>query len=691
MVEIEEYEEIIPRDISWLAFNHRVLQEAMDDRVPLYERIKFLAIFSSNLDEFYRVRVASYRSLRQLKKSERVSLEVDVKPNRRLKEIRNIVHEQQEQFGRIFGEMIKPELMRQGIELLSRDKLAQYHYDFCKEYFEKHLSQIISVEYKDYNQSIFLENSALYLTGLCQNKLVVIKAENELDRFITIRFQDLLHHVAFIDDIIKICLEDDCPELYAIRLSRDAELYVEEDMDADIAARVKESLSNRNIGLPSRLLYDSKMPKALRKKLKNALGLSKYDMIPGASYHRFSDFFDFPDPSETKKLHDPSYPALSHPYLESHKSLWKAVELKDVLLNFPYQRFEYLLNMIQECIDDPDTKKIKMTLYRTGNSSPIIDLLLKALSRDIEVFVFVEVKARFDEAPNIYWGEQLREKGASVVYSIPHFKVHTKLMYFEKESSDGLIKRLSYVGTGNFNHKTAKIYCDHALLTTDSNLTTEIAELFENLERHEMNFEHFENIWVAPKLMRMNILRHIQREIEHAESGHDAYMILKMNNLQDKELIEWLYRASELGVRIKMIVRGICCLNSDHPRALNIEVVSIVDRYLEHARLFLFGNAGNEEIYMGSADWMTRNMDRRIEVLVPIRSRHIFRELRHLLSLQCRDNQKARRIDGQLTNTYKMNNGPSIRSQEKFYHFLEEKSKGLGQISSENKFSNQAG
>ena len=673
LIEELKEQEFIPRDLSWLAFNQRVLQEAADASVPLYERIKFLAIFSSNLDEFYRVRVASYRTLRGLKKKERVSLNVDVKPNRRLKQIRKAVHAVQKEFGCIFRGQIVPALNSEGIELLMYDDLRDRYREGALKYYDVELKDRIVEE--ELSRDVFLENHRIYLVCYNSGAFHFLSWPSDQDRFVVLESGDGHLRLAFIEDIIRLGKSRELSsKWYAIKMSRDAELFVEEEQGANAAEKVKASLVNRDIGLPARLLYDQAMPADWLNTLKKTLNLSKYDLIPGARYHHFSDFFDFPLPEQATHLKDPAWPPLPHPILDKAERMWDAVHVEDQLLSFPYQKFDYLLRLLNESIADPHTHSIQMTIYRTGHKSPVVDTLLEALDRGIAVIVFMEVKARFDEEPNIFWGKELANRGAEVQYSFDDLKVHTKCLLIEKKNeSTQEVSRLAWIGTGNFNHKTAKTYVDHAVLTSRSELTGELSDLFEELRRGKRSRLDLQHLWVAPYNLRENVTKAIQYEIALARKGRQAWMVLKMNNLEDKALIKLLYRASREGVKITLLVRGICCLNPDHPDASNINILSLIDRFLEHARIYLFGNGGKEAMYLGSADWMTRNMDRRVEVVTKVHSDKIFRELRHLLSLQSRDNTKNSVQSHLLCNENTGNDRRALRAQYSFYHFLKEK------------------
>ncbi len=667
------------RDISWLAFNHRVLQEAQDQRVPLYERIKFLAIYSSNLDEFFRVRVAALRSFKELKKKTRRALEI--KPKKELREIRQVVQQQQQQFGRIFRNEILPELRRKGIYLINEQAYSASQHAFARQYFQEHVKPLLHPTFlQDEIDAPFLENAGLYFVIQFQNTdllAIVNIPSNHLSRFVTLPDAKDQHHITFLDDILRsnfdLIFEQPVLNAYAIKLSRDAEMDLEDEFQGDLLDKIKKGLEKRHIGLPTRFLFDSEMPQELLERLKILFQLTKNDLIPGARYHNFNDFFTFPNPLEDKSLHDIPSPPLSHPELESAESLLASIRAKDYLLHFPYQKFEYVVRLIEEAAADEQVRSIRMTLYRIAGRSSIVENLIKACESGKEVVVFIEAKARFDEENNLQWGARLEAAGAKVRYSQPGIKVHSKLLLISREENQQL-QHYAYIGTGNFNEKTAKIYTDHALLTADQRLSSEVLQVFEYLEnQQESTFQH---LLVSPFNLREQFISFIDREIANAQEGKPTFIRLKMNSLEDKQMISKLYEASQAGVKIQLIVRGICCLRPDLMGwSENIEIISIVDRFLEHARIYWFANGGAEVLYIASADWMTRNLDRRVEVAVPIYNSMLFNELRTIFSIQWQDNTKARRVDPEQMNVLKTPTGlePLVHAQLDIYQWLKKK------------------
>ncbi len=671
---------IIDRDISWLSFNHRVLQEAQNAEVPLYERIKFLAIYSSNLDEFFKVRVSSIRSFKNLKKKTRKKL-LEIKPKKILKNIQAIVQVQQKEFGRIFKEEIIPELANQHIHLVN-DTGYTKHQEFVTAYFEDKVKELIRPVYIDaQNAHLFLQDKALYFVVQLaneDNRIAVVNIPSEgIGRFITLPAIDGEYYITFLDDIIrynihKLFPEETITEVYSIKVSRDAELYLGDEFSGDLIQKLRENLDNRKTGLPTRFLYDQKMPAELLKQLKNVFDLSKYDMVAGGRYHNFNDFFGFPDPSNQPILHDQPLPPIVHETLEKAPSLLAAIRQKDFILHFPYQSYDYIPKLIWEAADDPNVVAIQITLYRVASKSEVAKALMHALAKGKTVCAFIEAKARFDEASNLYWGEKLKNTGATVLYSYPGIKVHTKLMLIRRKEGEK-INNYAYLGTGNFNEKTAKLYGDHALLTADKRIANEVQQVFDLLERRII-LPKTKHLLVSPFTTRSGFTKMIDKEIKLAKEGKNAYMILKMNSLEDKEMIKKLYAASNAGVKIQLIVRGICCLVPGvKDQSENIQIISIIDRFLEHARIYIFGNNGNEKMYLASADWMTRNLDRRVEATFPIYDETIYAELRHIINLQLADNVKARKIDAAQQNLFVRNKKEATRSQLAIYNFLARK------------------
>lgn len=674
------------RDMSWLAFNHRVLQEAKDLRVPLYERIKFLAIYSSNLDEFFRVRVAALRQFQKIDKQERKSM-LEVKPKKELREIKKIVHQQQVEFGIVFRSQIIPALRERGIFLLNDHHLfSGAQKQFARDYFQEKILPHLQFQYIDVELEVpFLKNRGLYFVlSLARGEglgLVNIPSE-VLPRFVLLPGPEGQFQVTFLDEIIRANLEYLFPEgvqtAYSIKVSRDAELYIDDEYSGDLLEKIKASLAERSVGAPTRLLYDSAMSIELTQKLKAIFQLKKNDLFPGARYHNFSDFFAFPAPPDAPDLYDAPMPPLPHPILEASPSIFQSVQQQDILLHFPYQKYDYIPRWINEAAEDPAVEEIKITLYRVAKNSSIAQALLKAQQQGKKVTVFVEVKARFDEESNLHWGETLEEAGAQVIYSRPGIKVHSKILLITRRegrldsAQRPVLKHYAYLGTGNFNEKTATLYTDHALITADERLSLEVADVFRMLEEQAV-LGSFQHLMVSPVNSRHKFEICIEREIANAQAGQMAWMMIKMNSLEDQDMIDKLYLASQAGVQIQLIIRGICCLIPGVPGlSENIEVISIIDRFLEHARLYYFANGGEEELYLASADWMTRNLDRRVEVVFPIYTSALKQELIKIVHTQWADNVKARMINSKLDNLYKKQaeGEAKVQAQKEIYQSL---------------------
>ena len=663
------------RDLSWLRFNHRVLQEATDKKNPLYERIKFLAIFSSNLDEFFRVRVSDIRQIKNIEKPLRKKL--ITKPNKVLKEIKKQVHLQQEEFGNIFKNEIVPDLEKEGIYLIDYHAFSDSQKQLAKTYFEEQLKPILDLENSFHNEpeSIFVENEASYLTAFSDGELQLVKIPDSEPRFFTFPTKNGKHFITFIDDILKYNLGENHPEdevtYYALKISRDAELYIEDEFSGNLMKKIKSSLPKRDKGQPTRVLIDKRMPKEFQEVLKEALDVYNADLVMGGRHHNFKDFFAFPNPTE-KDLSFKKLKPLPHPVLSNKENIFDVIDKKDQLLHYPYQQFEPVINLVETAAEDPTVTTIKMTLYRLADESRLNTAIAKAAKNGKEVIVFIEIKARFDEHNNLKWGNIFNENGATVIYSYPDIKVHSKILYIER-SVDDKKKRYAYISTGNFNEKTAELYTDYGLLTAHKKITKDLNKVFLVLQKVTI-VPKTKRLLVSPYTTRNKFEKLVEAEIEHAKNGKSAYIILKMNSLQDKSMIEHLYKASNAGVKIKLIVRGICSLVPGiKNQSENIEIISILDRFLEHGRVYIFGNDGDEKIYIGSADWMTRNLTHRIEVLTPIYDKDVHKTLKDLIDIQLKDNTKARIIDAEQKNEYVSNSKKKVRAQYATYEYFKNK------------------
>ncbi|WP_073286954.1 polyphosphate kinase 1 [Hymenobacter psychrotolerans] len=652
---------LLNRELSWLAFNRRVLQEAQNPQVPLLERLKFMAIFSSNLDEYFKVRVATLRRLVKLKKKTRAKLGED--PNEQLSNLLSEVGRQQEEFGDTFRNSLLPALRDQHIHLVAEPDLSEEQRRWVQQYFEQHVQDLLSPAILDDNlHHLFLKDQAVYLTfylteptGESRKKhhdetervmVMELPTKRHGGRFVQLPAEGDERYVMFLDDVIRCCAHTLFPkfgkvQVHAIKLSRDAELDIQEEVSGNLMAKIKSSLQKRETGYPARLLYDPAMPKQVLKAIMQKTGIGKDELVEGSRYHNFRDFFGFPDLGLSHLVYEP-HPPLPHPTLPRTGKMIPAIAERDHLLNLPYQSFDYVTRFITEAALDPQVSSISITLYRVSSKSEVAKALLKAVKHGKQVTVVVELKARFDEESNMYWAEKLQKAGANVIYGVPELKVHSKMLLITR-AEEGHNRLYAYLSTGNFNEVTSRIYADHGLFTSDPRLTGEVGEVFRYFQDRLDKTGQFEHLLVAPFELRERLNALIDAEIKRARKGEDAYIILKLNALQDERMILKLYEASEAGVRIELLIRGISCLIPGRDgQSTNISQRGIVDRYLEHARIYVFGNGGDEKVYVASSDWMARNLDRRVEVAFPILQPELRAEVRHLLDLQRQDNVKSR-------------------------------------------------
>jgi len=679
---------LINRDISWLSFNGRVLDESNDKSLPLYERLKFLAIYSSNLDEFYKVRVASYR--RAIIGAEEDTEETGGEKNKLLKQILNIVDNQQNEFGRIFWKELVPELRENKLLLVQKERLSKSRMDFISDYFYQevipYLQPLLLLKGKI---QPFLQDDKIYLALKLLKKTAAeeeVRAKRKpryalvnipsdrLPRFIELPEINAQYGIIFLDDIIRMNLDALFPgyeveSSYCIKLSRDADLGIDDEFTGDLSVKIDDSLGKRKTGAPSRFLYDNKMPPEFLDFLRLSLKLSRKDLVPGGKYHNFSDLFTFPNPL-SPKLEIKALKPLYKKELNSFPSLQEAIAEKDWMLHFPYHSYDPVIRFLNEAAMDPKVKEIKTTQYRVASDSAVVNALLNARNNGKKVTVFVELKARFDEHSNLQFSRIMKKAGIRIIYSIPGLKVHAKIALVLRKAVKQKQEAYAFLSTGNFNEKTARIYADHGLFTSDENITNELKDLFIFLENQEAR-PKLKHILVAQLNIKEEFIRMIDREISHSLAGKESRIILKMNGLDHKKMINKLYEASKKGVKIDILVRGICCLVPGKKYSENITVTRIVDRYLEHARVFVFHNDGDNEMYMASADWMNRNLNRRIELGFPIYDENIKSEVMEILKLQLADNTKARVLDSEHNNLPRSAAGTKkIRAQIETYKLL---------------------
>ncbi|MEO6490305.1 MAG: polyphosphate kinase 1 [Ferruginibacter sp.] len=676
----------IIRDISWLAFNSRVLQEAADETVPLKERIKFLAIFSNNLDEFFRVRVAALKRMLALGNKAKMHLEVD--PQNILDEIQNKVIIQQTEFERVWNE-ISRELKKQKIFLVDDKKLAGAQQRFVLEYFNEEVrSYIVPLMIESIQGFPVLNDKSIYLacrlsktdhTKLQKFALVSVPTRR-LPRFLILPSKANEHHLILLEDIVRFCLPNifsffgyDQFSAHTIKLTRDAEIDIDNDLSTSLIQKIEKGLKNRKKGKPVRFVYDKDIDPSLLTYLIKRLGLSQKDnIIPGARIHNFKDFMNFPDAVfEQKSLRKKPF---THPMLKQANSVTNVVLEKDVMLHFPYHSFDSVIDLLREAAIDPDVVSIKVTSYRLAQRSKVVNALTNAVRNGKHVTVMLELKARFDEEANLEWKVELEEAGVKVLIGVAELKVHAKLCLIKKRVNN-VTTHYGFVSTGNLNEKTSTVYSDHCLLTSDRNIMADVNRIFtylENPKTRESFLKACRTLIVSPVNMRRAITFLINKEIKAAKSKKHAAITLKLNSLSDATLIDKLHEAAKAGVEIKMIVRGIFCMYTENKKfKIPVQAISIIDEYLEHARVMVFYNGGSEKVYISSADWMVRNIDHRLEAACPILEEGMQKEIKDLLNIQLHDNIKARILDNGLNNQYvNPRNTKKIRSQVEIYNYL---------------------
>lgn len=673
------------RELSWLYFNERVLQEAADESVPLIERIKFLSIFSSNLEEFYRVRVATLSRLVNLNDKTKELLGFNAK--KVLNEIKNIVVKHERKFESLFQDIFINGLAKNKIFILNDAQLNVARGEFVREHFrDKILSNLVPIlidldkpfpELKDRRLYFFVRLSKK--GNKKSEKFALVELPVLLPRFLVLPETNELKFIILAEDIIKYCLDDifyvfnyDQIEAFSIQLTRDAELDIDKNVSDKFIEELKTSLDKRKKGKPMRLLYDTAMPFEMLGVLVTKLKIEAEGLIAGNRYHRFGDFIAFPNVGSKDLEYPPNVP-LKVRGLHRTESIFNKLAEKDYLVNLPYQSYDYIILFLREAAIDPKVTEINITLYRLAENSKVVNALINAVKNGKKVNCVVELKARFDEQANIFWTNRLMEEGVNVNYGLTDYKVHSKICLVKRIERRKAVYYAN-LATGNFNEKTARIYCDHSIFTAKKEIATDLLKLFNALNKRTV-VKGFKHLIVSPLESRNKIYALIDREIKFAKSGKPSYMILKVNSLADEGIVEKLYDASNAGVKIRLIVRGICCLV---PGIIgfseNITVISIIDKFLEHARVFIFGNNGKEEMFLSSADLMSRNFEHRVEVGFPVLDDEVRQEIKDIIDFQLQDNVKARDINQLNNNKYHKNRlGTKVRAQVQTYNYLKNK------------------
>lgn len=681
----------INREISWLRFNERVLQESEDPGVPLIERLRFLGIFSNNLDEFFKVRYATVKRIVQAGKSGKSVLGGE-KAKDLLEEITQIVINQQEKSIRILHE-IEQQLEAENIFMITETEIREHQEPFLRNYFIQNVSPVLmTIILDEHTEFPILKDTAAYLAV----KMALIDAEGDarangeyryalieipkgINRFIELPAEGDKNYIILLDDLIRYSLRSifnmfsyEDISAHMIKITRDAELDIDNDLSKSFIEKISTSVDNRRISDPVRFVYDRAIEEDTLSFLKERMGIEDTDsVIPGGRYHNRRDYMGFPSLGRSDLTYEKIKP-LPVRGLSMEGSLFERIAQRDYLQYTPYHTFTYVIKFLREAALDPKVRSIKITIYRLADHSQVTSSLINAVKNGKQVTVQIELRARFDERANIEYAEQLQEEGVKLIFGVPGLKVHSKICVIEREEGDG-VKRYGFVSTGNFNEATARIYTDYTLFTAHEPILKELNKVFDFFET-TYRIEKYKHLIVSPHYTRSRFKKLIKREIANAKAGKEASIRIKMNSFTSYNMVDLLYKASGAGVKIQLIIRGICCLIPGIPgMSENIEAISIVDKFLEHPRIFIFGNDGNPEVFISSADWMTRNLDNRVEVGCPIYQEDIKQELIDTFEICWRDNVKARIFDAQQDNKYRQDDRPPFRSQFEMYNYYQQK------------------
>jgi polyphosphate kinase len=684
-------DKFIARDISWLSFNARVLQEANDPSVSLSDRVRFLGIFSNNLDEFFRVRVATLKRMSEFvnKKGKLSNMDLIESPQVILDQIQAIVLKQQNEFNRIW-QNINKELKANKVLIVDDKKLTIEQKNFIKQYFDDEVRHyIIPLMIENVAELPYLRDKSLYMAIVMSNKnnaynqkfsLIEVPSRS-VGRFIQLPSKTGTSCIMLLEDLIRFNLpiifshfKFNKFEAHIFKITKDAEIDLDQEIGMNFIDKISKGIKNRRKGKPVRFVYEKEMNAEILEFLIRKLKLSrKSSIIPGGHIHNFRHFMDFPKVIPVKSTRPDS---LVHPAFKKKDYISDVVLKKDVMLHFPYHSYDPIIDMLREAAMDDTVVSIKITAYRLASNSKVINALINAARNGKQVTVFLELKARFDEEANLEWKTVMEEEGINVLVGVPNKKVHAKLCIIQKKLGTRLVK-YGFISTGNLNEKTAKVYADHCLLTASAAIMNEANRIFNYLENWQLGDKpivKMRNLLISPINMRNSLIEFINNEIANAKKGKKAQIIVKLNSITDIALIEHLYKAVKENVEVHLIIRGITTLKANHDKMnAKLNAISIVDQYLEHARVMIFHNKGNEKVYISSADWMVRNLDHRIEVAVPINDKQIKKELIDIINIQLKDNQKARVLDAELLNKYVPLVGRKFKSQEETYQYLKGK------------------
>ena len=677
----------INREISWLRFNERVLQESVDKCVPLIERLRFLGIFSNNLDEFFKVRYATVKRIVQAGKSGKSVLGGE-KAKDLLEEITNIVIRQQKE-SQVILKQIEQELEQENIFLIDETEIQEHQEEFLKTYFIQNVSpSLMTIILDEHTEFPRLKDSAAYLAvkmvllnteedsgGNREKQYALIEIPKEIDRFIVLPREGDKNYIILLDDLIRYSLRSifnmfhyESISAHMIKITRDAELDIDNDLSKSFIEKISHSVENRKISDPVRFVYDSSIEADTLNFLKEKMRIQDTDsVIPGGRYHNRRDYMGFPSLGRSDLMYDRIKP-LPILGLQLEGSLFEQIEKKDYLQYAPYHTFNYVIKFLREAALDPKVRSIKITVYRLAADSQVAASLINAAKNGKQVTVQIELRARFDEQANIKYAEQLQEEGVRLIFGIPGLKVHSKICVIEREEAEG-VRRYGFISTGNFNEDTARIYTDYTLFTAHEAILKELNKVFRFFDTSYKIYK-YKHLIVSPHYTRSRFKKLIDKEVQNAREGKEAYIKIKMNSFTSYDMVDLLYEASNAGVKIQLIIRGICCLIPGIPgMSENIEAISVVDKFLEHPRLFIFGNNGDPRVYISSADWMTRNLDNRVEVGCRIYDEDVKQELLDTFDISWRDNVKARVFDAGQSNRYRETDSTPVRSQFEMYDY----------------------
>ncbi|MBD0822585.1 polyphosphate kinase 1 [Aestuariibaculum marinum] len=675
----------INREISWLQFNARVLQEAEDETVPLIDRLRFLGIFSNNLDEFFKVRYATVKRIVDAGKTGKSELG-GIKAEELLEIITQIVIKQQTESLEILA-VIQERLEAENIHIINETQIDDSQSEFIRRYFLRKISPaLVTIILNDAVVLPNLKDSAAYLAvkmimAKDEKQFALIEIPKSVNRFVELPKQGDKSYIIMIDDMLRYCLKDifnifDYKDISAhmIKITRDGELDFDSDLSKSFIEKVSDSVKHRKIGDPVRFVYDKTIHQDTLDYLMSKMGIDNTDsIIPGGRYHNRRDYMSFPSLGRADLMYD-KIEALPVKGLNLEESIFKAIKKKDYLIYAPYQTFSYVVKLLREAALDPSVKTIRITIYRLAEISHIASSLINAAINGKSVTVAIELRARFDEQANIAYAQQMKEEGVNLIFGVQGLKVHSKMCVIEREEGKK-IRRYGFISTGNFNESTAKIYTDYTLLTSDQRILKDVNKIFSFFETNYKIFR-YKHLITSPHYTKKALFKLIDKEIENVKQGKPGYIRLKMNSISSYTMVDKLYEASNAGVKIQMIVRGICCLIPGiEGMSENIEAISIVDKFLEHPRVYIFGNDGDPKVYISSADWMTRNIDNRVEVSCPIYDEDIKREIIDTFNISWSDNVKARIICDSQENKYRVNDKEKVRSQFATYQYYVDKMK----------------